>query len=122
MESQLRTASFLAHLLDNKFVLFGRRFGLNGILGIIPVVGDTVSTMLSFYIVFIGLQMQLPASKIFQMLWNVFVNFGIGLIPIAGDYVDFFHKANLKNVRILEDYAKEHHVIEGEIINSASLR
>lgn len=122
MENHLKTASFLAHLLDNKFVLFGRRFGLNGILGLIPAVGDALSTFLSLYIVLLGMQMRLPVTKIFQMLWNVFVNFGIGLIPIAGDYVDFFHKANLKNVRILEDYVKEHHVIEGEILGQISPR
>lgn len=116
MEDQLRIAEALANLLDNQFVLFGRRFGLNGLLGVIPVVGDIIPTVLSLYIVRVGLQMRLPTVKIIEMLWNVLVNFVIGLFPVVGDYIDFFHKANLKNVQILKDYAGRH-IIEGEVIS-----
>jgi len=52
--------------------------------------------------------MELPRLKIAHMLWNILVNFLIGLIPILGDAAYIFRKANLKNLRILQDYAKKH--------------
>lgn len=117
MEKHLRTATVVANLLDNQFNFFGRRFGLNGLLGLIPGAGDIITTALSAYIVWIGIQMRLPVAKIGEMIGNVAINFFIGLIPVVGDAVDFFHHANLKNLRILQDYAKDN-VVEGEILES----
>ncbi len=118
MENHLRVASLIANLLDNSFSFFGKRFGLNGILGLVPGAGDIVTTGLSLYIVWIGVQMGLPLIKIAEMIKNVAINFFIGLLPVLGDAVDFFHKANLKNLQILKDHAKNH-TIEGEIIDSS---
>lgn len=118
MENHLRTATTVANLLDNQFSFFGRRFGINGLLGLIPGAGDIITTALSAYIVWIGIQMRLPVAKIGEMIGNVAINFFIGLIPVVGDAVDFFHHANLKNLRILQDYAKDH-VVEGEILESS---
>lgn len=118
MEAHLRSATLLANLLDNQFNFFGIRFGLNGVLGLIPGAGDIITTALSAYIVWIGMQMHLPASKLAEMIGNVAINFFVGLVPIVGDAVDFFHKANLKNLRILHEHAKQG-VVEGEILESS---
>ena len=118
MENHLKTASLVANLLDNSFSFFGRRFGLNGVLGLIPGAGDIITTALSLYIVWIGIQMGLPPIKIIEMIKNVAINFCIGLLPVLGDAVDFFHKANLKNLDIIRNHAKKH-VVEGEIIESS---
>ena len=56
MENHLKTATLVANLLDNSFSFFGRRFGLNGILGLVPGAGDIITTALSLYIVWIGIQ------------------------------------------------------------------
>jgi hypothetical protein len=119
MENHLKVASVVANMLDNQFNFFGFRFGLNGLLGLIPGAGDFITTALSAYIVWIGYQMGLPFSKLIEMVGNVSINFFIGLLPVVGDAVDFFHKANLKNLRILQDYAKEHGVVEGEILEAS---
>lgn len=118
MEKHLRTAETLAFLLDNSFNFFGKRFGLNGLLGLIPWVGDIVTGILSFYIFWIGVQMRLPVPKLAETLRNVIFNFVIGLIPIAGDFVDFFHKANTRNVQILREHANKT-IIEGEVLDSS---
>lgn len=114
----METAEDIAYFLDGKFKFLKIRFGMNGVLGIIPVIGDLIVLFLSFYLVWIALEMKLPTAAILRMIWNVFINFVIGLLPIVGDFVDFFHKANLKNLKILKRYAKGN-VIEGELVQNA---
>ena len=114
MVSHIKTADFLANFLDNKFSLFGKRFGFNGILGLIPWVGDLLSLILSLYILWVGMELRLPVVKIIDMSRNILINFAIGLIPIAGDYIDFFHKANLENMRIIKEHVKNYEFVEGE--------
>jgi hypothetical protein len=105
MDRHLDTAEDIANFLDGKFKFFKFRFGMNGIFGLVPVVGDVITAFLSLYLVWIGI----------QMLANIMTNFFIGLLPVVGDFVDFFHKANLKNLKILRQYAKGH-VIEGRVV------
>ena len=115
MERHLDTAEDIANFLDGRFKFFKIRFGMNGIFGLIPFVGDAITAFLSFYLVWIGIQMRLPGHAISEMIANIATNFFIGLIPVVGDFADFFHKANFKNLKILKQYAKGH-VIEGKIL------
>jgi hypothetical protein len=117
MENHLKAAERLAKLLDNQFNILGFKFGLNGLLGLIPGAGDLIVAVVSCYIVWIGIKMKLPTAAIIEMISNVVVNFLIGLLPVIGDAVDFFNHANLKNVKILKGYIKQG-VIEGEIVDS----
>lgn len=106
MENHLKAAGAFATLLDNRFSVFGFRFGINAILDIVPEAGDIVATLLSLYLIWIALRMKLPASKIGLMLWNIFINFVFGLVPFIGDAIYLFRKSNLKNYKILNDFAK----------------
>src|SRR6185437_12880724 len=115
MESHLRTATVFSYLLDNQFNLFGLRLGLNSFIDLVPGFGDAAAALLSLYLVWIALEMELPRIKIMQMLWNILVNFIIGLIPVIGDLAYIFRKANMKNLQILKDHAKSH-PNEGRII------
>ncbi|MGH7203471.1 MAG: DUF4112 domain-containing protein [Candidatus Levyibacteriota bacterium] len=115
MENHLKAATVLTTLLDNQFNLFGQRVGLNSLIDLIPGFGDAAAAILSLYLVWIAIEMQLPRIKIAQMLWNILVNFLIGLIPVLGDAVYIFRKANVKNLKILQDYAKKHSG-EGRVI------
>lgn len=117
METHLKVAERLANLLDNQFNFFGIRFGLNGVLGLIPGAGDFIVAALSFYIVWIGVKMRLPVSALAEMIGNVIANFLLGLLPVIGDAVDFFHHANLKNLKILKHHAQQG-IIEGQIVES----
>jgi hypothetical protein len=115
MRNHLRTASYIANLLDNKFKVFGLRFGIDPIIGLIPGGGDAVSLLLSLYIVWIGVKAKLPRNKIIEMLRNTLLDFVIGLIPVLGDLADFTYKANIRNLEIVEQFYKGD-VIEGEIV------
>lgn len=115
MDNHLKSAEVLANFLDGRFRFFKLRFGMNGIFGLIPVVGDFLASFLSLYLVWIGIRMKIPAADISKMLSNIMTNFVIGLVPVIGDFADFFHHANLKNLKILKQYEKGN-VIEGDIL------
>jgi hypothetical protein len=117
MENHLKVASVMANLLDNRFNFMGIRFGIDGLIGLVPGAGDILVTCLSLYLVWIGLKMKLPTIRIMQMIGNVVVNFLIGLLPVVGDATNFFFRANIRNLKILQQYAKNN-VIEGEVLQS----
>lgn len=100
----------LSRLLDNAFVLPGTRirFGLDGIIGLVPVVGDLISAVLSSYIVWEARQLGLPRWKIARMMGNVAFDTAIGIVPFVGDVADVMFKANRRNLKIVREHlAKE---------------
>lgn len=109
-----QTAEFLSKLLDEQFSAGKFKFGLDPILGLIPWVGDFFSFLLSLYIVWIGIQLNLPQAKISQMVGNVVFDFILGLIPIVGDLSDFVFKANKRNMEILRAHLAT--ISDGEIV------
>lgn len=118
MESHLKAASVVAYLLDNQFNLFGKRIGLNIFLDMIPGFGDAAIAILSLYLVWIAIEMDLPRIKILEMIFNILINFLFGLIPVVGELTYLFRKANMKNLRILKEFAKNRYQ-EGEVIQPA---
>lgn len=114
MDTHLRVASLLANALDNSFSIAGFRFGLSFFIDLIPGVGDILDAVLSLYLVWIGMQLHLPAGKLIRMIWNIAVNFVIGLLPFIGDAAYLFRKANMKNLHILREYAVP--AVKGSIV------
>ena len=96
----------LAWLIDGVFVLPGTRFrfGLNSIVGLLPVGGDVVLTAISLYIVYEAAQLGLPRALLARMLGNVALEMVGGSIPVLGDLFDMALKANLRNLAIVERY------------------
>lgn len=113
MQMHLKTAHFLAELLDSKFKIGGFRFGLDPIIGFIPFVGDLSVLVISVYILWIGRQMKVPEDKFAQMVTNVVVDTLMGFVPVVGDIGDFFFKANIKNLEIIKKHGQ--FVVEGEL-------
>lgn len=104
----------LAKLLDTQFKLPGTnfRFGLDGIIGLIPGIGDTVSGGLGLYIIHRARQEGASGGLIAKMIWNLLVDTIIGAIPLVGDLFDFAHKANAKNARMLKKHLDKHEARE----------
>ena len=100
----LQQVRILADLMDNRFVIPGTTFriGLDGLIGLIPGIGDVATTVISAYIVYLAHQVNLPRHVLARMIFNVAVDMTVGIVPVLGDALDVAWKANLKNVRLLE--------------------
>lgn len=95
----------LAWVLDSVVPLPGGfRLGLDGVIGLVPVVGDGVTALLSSYVIGEGVRNGAPTSVILKMLGNLLVDTVIGAIPFFGDVFDVAHRSNYKNVNLLRGY------------------
>lgn len=96
----------LSRLLDERFRLPGTRYrvGLDGLIGLIPGVGDTVGSLLSAYILYEAIKLGVPRRVLLRMAANIGLDTIVGLVPVVGDIFDIAWKANKKNMRLLNDY------------------
>lgn len=95
----------LAELMDSKFQLpMGIRVGWDGVLGLIPGIGDLATNAVSFYILYRAAMVGCPPSVILRMALNIFIDNILDMIPIVGNIFDFFWRSNLKNVALLEQF------------------
>ena len=90
-------------LLDEAFVIpgIGIRFGIDGIIGLIPGLGDALVGALSLVIPFAAWVRGVPYITLLRMLTNVAIGLLVGTIPILGDAFDIFWKANRRNYHLL---------------------
>ena len=102
-EQRLARLDALAKLLDVAFILPGTniRYGIDGIIGLIPVVGDIIATALSLWLVREARALGAPWHVTARMLGNVAIQGLAGTVPFAGDAFDVLFRANVRNVRIL---------------------
>jgi hypothetical protein len=79
----------------------GWRFGLDAIVGLVPGVGDTLTTIVSFYILAAGVRYRVPKITLLRMGANLAVDYVVGAIPLVGDLFDVAWKSNQMNVELL---------------------
>lgn len=98
----------LAKWLDSIFKIPGSniRFGLDALLGLIPGLGDTVTSAASIYILLAAARNGVPRITIMRMAANIGLDYVVGCVPLLGDMFDVYWKANQKNVQLLERHAK----------------
>lgn len=95
----------LSDLMDTRFRgPFGWRFGWDGLLGLVPVVGDVVTNCVSVYIVFRAAQLGCPPSVLLRMGINILIENLVDIIPFFGNLFDFLWKANTKNLKLVDQY------------------
>ncbi len=107
----LKDAQDIANTLDTavKIPFIGVRVGLDFLIGLIPGIGDAIVLLLSWRIVYLGRKMGVPKPVLTQMVRNSLVDFGLGFVPVVGDIVDIFYKANTKNVQLMERWWISNH-------------
>ena len=96
----------LANLLDTAVMIPGInvRFGLDAVIGLVPGIGDTITTALSLFIVHEAYQLGAPRHVIARMLGNVALDGVVGSVPLVGDAFDVLWRSNKRNMRLLRDW------------------
>jgi hypothetical protein len=94
---------YVAALLDDIFRIPGTkiRFGLDALIGWVPGIGDAMTGIASFLIVFASWRRGAKAVTLVRMIANVLLETAIGAIPVAGDVFHVVWKANRRNYRLL---------------------
>lgn len=112
----LREIEFLAKLMDSRFRVPGTdiRFGLDAIIGLIPVAGDLSSLAVSGYMLFILAKNGASGFLLARMILNVLIDTVVGMVPFLGDLFDVAFKANIRNLRLMQE-----HYVEGRHRGSA---
>jgi hypothetical protein len=112
VEAELRKLATLARVLDSQFSVMGMRFGLDSVLGLVPVAGDVATGIAGTYSLFTAIRLKLHPLAIAHIGWNLVFDTVIGAIPFLGDVFDFFFKSNTKNFKVIEKHltrkAKRH--------------
>jgi hypothetical protein len=85
----------------------GYRIGFDGLIGLIPGIGDLTAGAMSSYIIVEAVRMRVPVNVLIPMGLNVLLEAVVGVIPVFGDLFDFAFKANERNVRLIEGYLGE---------------
>lgn len=103
VESVLRRLDQLARVMDEAFPIPGtrRRIGFDGIVGLLPVIGDGLTAVIALYPVVQAYRHGAPASLIVRMLANIGIDTTVGAVPFLGDLFDVAFKANRRNVELL---------------------
>jgi hypothetical protein len=117
VRAALRRVERLAYWLDDRYRLPGTRFriGLDGLVGLIPGVGDAVTSTLTAYIIYEAWRLGVPTSMLARMLANLGIDTVVGIVPVVGDLLDIGFKANRRNLRLLHRHLSERGVIEGRL-------
>lgn len=104
----VRRMEAVAYLLDSAFVIPGtkQRVGLDAIIGLVPGLGDVVTTLLSSYVIWEARQLGLSRFAIARMLGNLAIHASFGSLPIIGDVFDAFFRVNQRNMRIVRAHLR----------------
>jgi hypothetical protein len=93
----------LAWLLDDLFRIPGLRWrvGLDALIGLVPGVGDTITTAVSIYVLTAAVQSRVPRVTVLRMALNLAIDYALGSVPVVGDLFDVWWKANQRNLALL---------------------
>jgi len=96
-------------LLDEAFrIPFTQiRFGIDGIIGLVPGLGDVVGGLLSLIIPVAAWTRGVPYVTLFRMAINIGIGVLVGSIPILGDAFDIAWKPNRRNYQLLQRHLGE---------------
>jgi hypothetical protein len=105
-EQRLARIDALSRLLDTAFIIPGTgiRFGLDGLIGLVPGIGDAITTALALYIVNEARALGAPPWLLGRMLVNVALDGVVGAVPLVGDAFDVAFRANRRNLALLREH------------------
>jgi hypothetical protein len=105
-QERLRQVRWIARTMDDQFTIPGTsvRFGWDAIIGLLPGIGDLVTSAFSLVIVHHAWRMGVSSIVLLRMIGNIGIDLAFGIVPIAGDALDLAWKANLKNAKLIKQH------------------
>ncbi len=109
----------LEKILERTFHIPGTKipFGLDSVIGLVPVLGDLVTAVMGAYMVWEARNLGMSKWQLIRMTANIGIDTAIGAIPFVGDAFDLVWRSNSKNLRIIKKHLDRHHpatrIIEG---------
>ena len=109
----------LSWLMDDLFrvPVLGWRFGLDALIGLIPGLGDTTTSLVSFYILVAAVRYRVPKITLLRLGMNIGIDYVVGSLPVVGDFADAWWKSNQMNIELLRKRA----TVSGEETRSARM-
>ncbi len=105
----LKQLNYLAKLMDAQFRVPGTdfRFGLDGLIGLIPGAGDLSTFAVSGYMLWVMANNGASGLVLTRMTFNILIDAIVGAVPILGDLFDVAFKANMRNMRLMQQHYEE---------------
>ncbi len=102
-----RNLELLSRWMDNLFRIpgLGWRFGLDSIIGLVPGVGDSATSVVSLYILASAVRYRVPKITLLRMGFNIGIDWAVGAVPFAGDAFDAYWKSNKRNIELIRQRA-----------------
>jgi hypothetical protein len=99
----LKRMETMAFVLYSAFVIPGtnQRVGIDAVIGLIPGLGDVVTTALSTYVIWEAKNLGVSRWAMSRLLGNLAVHASIGIVPVLGDAFCAFFRVNKRNMRII---------------------
>ena len=94
-----------SRFMDSQFKVAGVKFGADALIGLLPGVGDLVTSAAGLYPVYLAKKHGMGNLVIGRMLGNLALDFGVGLVPVLGDAADVMFKAAIRNRDLFEKAA-----------------
>jgi hypothetical protein len=105
----LKQLNYLAKLMDAQFRIPGTdfRFGLDSLIGLIPGAGDLSTFAVSGYMLWVMANNGASGVVLARMTFNILIDALVGAVPIIGDLFDVAFKANMRNMRLMQEHYQE---------------
>jgi hypothetical protein len=101
-ERRIARLERMAHVFDSsvRVPLIGSRVGLDGLVGLIPGIGDAAGGAMSAWMIAEAARGGARKRVLAKMTLNAAIDSVLGVIPVLGDLFDFAFKANGRNARL----------------------
>lgn len=110
-----------SYQLISGFAKWMDRYYLDGVIGMIPIAGDLVASIIALPLIYVCLFKIKSIPLTLAVLFNLLVDILIGLIPFwIGNICDFFYKANLQNFKLITGFIEGDRKIIKEVNRKAT--
>lgn len=109
IDAAMMRVEAVARLMDSAFEIPGTkiRMGLDGIIGLVPIIGDFISSLISSYIIWEAKNLGVSRFTLMRMMGNVAIDTVVGIVPLLGDAFDVAFRTNMKNLALLKRHLEK---------------